>query len=94
MPNSNGSLTVDRGWPCNSNCPHSEWFVAGVFVMNRDHARIVRPGRPGLAVRLGRIGQDSDSTPLMTPHAVAPSANADGPEGACSLNIALNREAA
>jgi indole-3-acetate monooxygenase len=46
VPDGNGSLTVDGRWPCNSGCPHSEWFVAGVIVMDGDHPRIVPPGRP------------------------------------------------
>lgn len=46
VPDGNGSFTVDGRWPCNSGCPHSEWFVAGVVVMDGDHPRVVPPGRP------------------------------------------------
>jgi indole-3-acetate monooxygenase len=46
VPDGNGSFTVEGRWPCNSGCPHSEWFVNGVFVMDGDHPRIVPPGRP------------------------------------------------
>jgi alkylation response protein AidB-like acyl-CoA dehydrogenase len=45
-PDGNGSFTVDGRWPCNSGCPHSEWFMAGVFVMDGDQPRVVQPGRP------------------------------------------------
>jgi len=46
VPDDNGSFTVDGRWPCNSGCSHSEWFMAGVFVMDGDHPRVVPPGRP------------------------------------------------
>jgi indole-3-acetate monooxygenase len=46
VPDGNGSFKVDGRWPCNSGCPHSEWFVVGVVVMDGDHPRIVPPGRP------------------------------------------------
>jgi indole-3-acetate monooxygenase len=46
VPNGNGSFTVDGRWPCNSGCPHSEWFVVGLFVMDGDHPRVVPSGRP------------------------------------------------
>lgn len=46
VPDGNGSFTVDGRWPCNSGCSHSEWFMAGVFVMDGDHPRMVPPGRP------------------------------------------------
>jgi indole-3-acetate monooxygenase len=46
VPDGNGSFTVDGRWPCNSGCPHSEWFAAGVLVMEGDHPRIVPPERP------------------------------------------------
>jgi indole-3-acetate monooxygenase len=46
VPDGTGSLTVDGRWPCNSGCPHSEWFVTGVFVMDGDSPRIVAPGQP------------------------------------------------
>ena len=39
------SRWTDAG-PCNSGCPHSEWFVAGVVVLDVDHPRTVPPGRP------------------------------------------------
>ena len=29
VPDGNGSFTVDGRWPCNSGCPHSEWFWPG-----------------------------------------------------------------
>jgi indole-3-acetate monooxygenase len=46
IPDGNGSFTVSGRWPFNSGCPHSEWFVVGVIVMDGDHPRIVPPGRP------------------------------------------------
>jgi indole-3-acetate monooxygenase len=46
VPDGNGSFKVGGRWPCNSGCPHSEWFVVGVVVMDGDHPRIVPPGRP------------------------------------------------
>jgi len=51
VPCGNASFTVDGRWPCNSGCPHSEWFMARVIVMDGDHPRVVPPA-PGLAVRL------------------------------------------
>jgi alkylation response protein AidB-like acyl-CoA dehydrogenase len=46
VPDGNGSFKVNGRWPCNSGCPHSEWFMAGVIVMDGDHPRVVPPGRP------------------------------------------------
>lgn len=46
VPKVDGSFTVDGRWPCNSGCPHSEWFLGGVLVMDGDNPRIVPPGRP------------------------------------------------
>ena len=46
VPDGRGSLRVDGRWPCNSGCPHSEWFVTGVMVMDGDQPRLVPPGRP------------------------------------------------
>jgi alkylation response protein AidB-like acyl-CoA dehydrogenase len=46
VPDGRGSFTVDGRWPCNSGCPHSEWFVNGVLVMDGDQPRVVPPGRP------------------------------------------------
>ena len=59
VPDGNGSFTVDGRWPCNSGCPHSEWFVAGVVVMDGDHPRVSRPGgrtggSPGFRALTGR----------------------------------------
>ena len=52
VPDGNGSFTVDGRWPCNSGCPHSEWFVAGVLVMDGDQPSGFAAGAAGLAVRL------------------------------------------
>ena len=46
VPDGNGSFTVNGRWPCNSGCPHSEWFLAGVLVMDGDHPRMMPSGRP------------------------------------------------
>ena len=46
VPEGTGSFRVEGRWPCNSGCPHSEWFVTGVFVMDGDKPRMVPPGRP------------------------------------------------
>jgi indole-3-acetate monooxygenase len=46
VPDGTGSFRVEGQWPCNSGCPHSEWFVTGVFVMDGDKPRMVPPGRP------------------------------------------------
>jgi alkylation response protein AidB-like acyl-CoA dehydrogenase len=46
VPDGTGSFRVDGRWPCNSGCPHSEWFVTGVLVMDEEHPRIIPPGRP------------------------------------------------
>jgi indole-3-acetate monooxygenase len=46
VPDGSGSFTVDGRWPCSSGCPHSEWFVTGVLVMDGDHPAVVPPGRP------------------------------------------------
>jgi alkylation response protein AidB-like acyl-CoA dehydrogenase len=46
VPDGNGSFTVNGRWPCNSGCPHSEWFLGGVLVMDGDQPRILPSGRP------------------------------------------------
>jgi indole-3-acetate monooxygenase len=46
VPDGSGSFTVEGRWPCSSGCPHSEWFVTGVLVMDGDHPAVVPPGRP------------------------------------------------
>jgi indole-3-acetate monooxygenase len=46
VPDGRGSFRVDGRWPCNSGCPHSEWFVTGVMVMDGDHPAVIAPGRP------------------------------------------------
>jgi indole-3-acetate monooxygenase len=46
LPDGSGSFRVDGRWPCNSGCPHSEWFVTGVLVMDGDQPAVVAPGRP------------------------------------------------
>jgi alkylation response protein AidB-like acyl-CoA dehydrogenase len=39
-------LIVDGRWPFNSGCPHADWFMNGVIVMDGDGPRVVPPGRP------------------------------------------------
>jgi alkylation response protein AidB-like acyl-CoA dehydrogenase len=46
VPDGNGSFTVNGRWPCNSGCPHSEWFLGGVLVMDGDQPRVLPSGRP------------------------------------------------
>jgi alkylation response protein AidB-like acyl-CoA dehydrogenase len=46
VPDGTRSFRVEGRWPCSSGCPHSEWFVTGVFVMDGDQPRMVPPGRP------------------------------------------------
>jgi len=46
VPDGNDSFTVTGRWPCNSGCPHSEWFLGGVLVMDGDQPRILSSGRP------------------------------------------------
>jgi indole-3-acetate monooxygenase len=46
VPDGTGAFRVDGRWPCNSGCPHSEWFVTGVIVMDGEHPRLIPPGRP------------------------------------------------
>ena len=40
-----GTLVVDGRWTFNSGCPHADWFINGVIVMDGDAPRIV-DGRP------------------------------------------------
>lgn len=40
-----GTLVVDGHWTFNSGCPHADWFINGVMVMDGDAPRIV-DGRP------------------------------------------------
>jgi indole-3-acetate monooxygenase len=59
VPDGNGSFTVTGRWPCNSGCPHSEWFLGGVLVMDGDQPRTFRrDGRtialPGSRAPMGR----------------------------------------
>ena len=46
VPDASGSFRVDGRWPCNSGCPHSEWFVTGAMIMDGEQPRLVPPGRP------------------------------------------------
>jgi indole-3-acetate monooxygenase len=46
VPDGSGSYRLDGRWPCNSGCPHSEWFVTGIMVMDGDQPRLIPPGRP------------------------------------------------
>jgi alkylation response protein AidB-like acyl-CoA dehydrogenase len=40
------SFVIDGRWPFNSGCPHADWFMNGVIVMDGDGPRMVPPGRP------------------------------------------------
>jgi alkylation response protein AidB-like acyl-CoA dehydrogenase len=44
-PDPDGTLVVDGRWAFNSGCPHSDWFMNGVMVMDGDAPRMV-DGRP------------------------------------------------
>jgi indole-3-acetate monooxygenase len=46
VPDGAGSFRVDGRWPCNSGCPHSEWFLTGVIVTDGDHPRLLPSARP------------------------------------------------
>jgi alkylation response protein AidB-like acyl-CoA dehydrogenase len=39
-------VIIDGRWAFNSGCPHADWFMNGVFVMDGDSPIIVPPGRP------------------------------------------------
>src|SRR5207302_10009639 len=40
------ALVIDGRWTFNSGCPHADWFLNGVVVMDGDDPRMVPPGRP------------------------------------------------
>ena len=39
-------LIIDGRWTFNSGCPHADWFMNGVIIMDGDSPRMVPPGRP------------------------------------------------
>jgi len=41
-----GSLIVDGRWAFNSGCPHAEWFMQGIVVLDGDAPRMIGPDMP------------------------------------------------
>jgi len=39
-------LVIDGRWAFNSGCPHADWFMNGIVIMDGDSPRMVPPGRP------------------------------------------------
>jgi alkylation response protein AidB-like acyl-CoA dehydrogenase len=43
---SDGTYTVSGRWAFNSGCPHSNWFLGGVVVLEQGEPRVLAGGRP------------------------------------------------
>ncbi len=46
VPQPDGTIRLTGRWPFNSGCPHSQWLIGGMFVMDGEAPRMLDGGRP------------------------------------------------